>query len=285
MSNSQQFKGAKVLVRTTYAAGASGNHTLNAATKWVRAILQGAGGGGGKSDASGSATLGSGYGGGGGAYLEIWLPASVFAGPVPYSVGSKGIGRTGTPGAGSDGGSVRFGGRRAMGGKGGGNGRVTVATASTALAVFNGAFASAQGDFWGAIDSSGNVLGSSLSGADGVCGGDGGISLSAGGAGQPGLAAGVKYRWMSGVGLQLPTATLAAGGTSSAYDGGGGGGSSMLGTGGAGGNGHSTAPTAGANATGYGGGGGGGGGAGSGVNNAGDGGNGSDGVLYIEEYA
>jgi hypothetical protein len=285
MSNSQQFKGAKVLVRTTYAAAASGNHTLNTATKWVRVILQGAGGGGGKSDASGSATLGSGYGGGGGAYIELWLPSSIFAGPVPYSVGSKGNGRTGTPGAGSDGGSTRFGNRFALGGKGGDKGRVTVATASTALLLFNGALVSALGDFYGAIDSSGNVLGVALAGVEGVAGGDGGYSTSAGGAGTAGLAGGVKYRWMAGVGLCVPQATLALGGTASAYDGGGGGGSSMLGTGGAGGNGHSTAPTAGANATGYGAGGGGGGGAGSGVNNAGNGGNGSDGVLYIEEFA
>jgi hypothetical protein len=285
MTTSASAKLSAKPLRRTVLSGTGTFTFLTTATRY-RVLQVGAGGGGGKADGSGPATNGSGMGGGGGAFDEWWGDVGETGGSITYAMGTKGVGRTGTPGPGTNGTATRVHRRITAGGLGGQNGRVNPTNASSVSALMNGALPTVAGNPWAQISSTGVQFSLPLSSYGGIAGGDGGYAPSGGGAGLGGLAPGAKY-WWDGAQLNDPGIgglRLSSGGTSSTYDGGGGGGSTPFGTGGTGGNGHSTAPTAGANAAGYGAGGGGGGGCGSGTNNGGNGGDGTDGTAIVEEY-
>ena len=109
--------------------GEANVQTFNSSGTWTKPLsgtmarIQVWGGGGGGERATG--TIQYAQGGGGGGYSEQTVPLSTLASSVAVTIGAGGVGRTGSAGAGTDGGQSTFGSVFATGGRGGGDGGFT----------------------------------------------------------------------------------------------------------------------------------------------------------------
>jgi len=178
-----------VISRTYTATGPGYSWTIPAGLKWLKIVMYSGGGGGG---ASNSVATSYGGPGGNGGYVEMWYPgpaiiASAPSPSVPINIGTGGAGGTAPGGTGGTGGATTFGIFQSVGGGAGGS------ITPTGYGVP------------GAHGGGPNFIGGGGSGAGGVIGTPGGVSLNFGfvgdyGSAPPGGSAGGAGRGYGGGG-------------------------------------------------------------------------------------